>query len=66
MDRYKKSVAVAAVSEYAAVAAAHNLTPTQLSLAWCYSRPWVKSPACVRGLVCWHGGWRLVVVVAAR
>jgi aryl-alcohol dehydrogenase-like predicted oxidoreductase len=38
-------VAVAAVSEYAAVAAAHGLTPTQLSLMWCYNRPWVSTPA---------------------
>jgi aryl-alcohol dehydrogenase-like predicted oxidoreductase len=42
MDRYKKSLAVEAVDEYAKVAKAHLLTPTQLSLMWCYSRPWVR------------------------
>lgn len=43
MDRYKKSTAVEAVKLYGDVAASHGLTPTELSLAWCYTRPWVAS-----------------------
>ena len=43
MERYKKSIAQEAVAAYIDVAAKHGLTPTQLSLAWCYSRPWVAS-----------------------
>lgn len=43
MSRYKQSLAKTAVDEYIAVAEKHGLTPTQLALAWCYSRPWVAS-----------------------
>lgn len=43
MERYKKSLAQEAVDCYMQVADKYGLTPTQLSLAWCYSRPWVAS-----------------------
>lgn len=43
MDRYKKSIAVEAVEAYAEVASKHGVSLTDLSLAWCYSRPWVAS-----------------------
>lgn len=43
MERYSKSLAHDAVDEYMLVAAKHGLTATELSLAWCYSRPWVAS-----------------------
>ena len=43
MERYQLSRAKQAVAEYAGVARKHGLTPTQLALAWCYSRPWVAS-----------------------
>jgi len=43
MSRYKQSLAVDAVAAYAAVATKHGVSPTELSLAWCYSRPWVAS-----------------------
>lgn len=38
MERYTKSLAKQAVTEYAAVAKKHGLTPTQLALAWCKVR----------------------------
>jgi len=43
MDRYKESLAQEAVREYMKVAKKHGLSPTELSLAWCKSRPWVAS-----------------------
>ena len=43
MERYKKSIAQEAVAQYIEVAEKYDLTPTELSLAWCYSRPWVAS-----------------------
>lgn len=43
MSRYKQSLAVDAVDAYCAVGKKHGLSPTELSLAWCYSRPWVAS-----------------------
>lgn len=43
MERYKKSIAQEAVGCYIDVAKKFGLTPSELSLAWCYSRPWVAS-----------------------
>ena len=43
MDRYAQSLAKEAVAEYEKVATAYNLTPAQLALKWCYSRPHVAS-----------------------
>ncbi|GBF92777.1 aldo keto reductase [Raphidocelis subcapitata] len=43
MERYYKSLARAATEEYAALAKANGLTPTQLALAWCRSRWFVTS-----------------------
>lgn len=43
MARYQQSLAKQAVSEYAAVAKKHGLTPTQLALGWCASRWFVAS-----------------------
>ena len=43
MPRYKQSLAKEAVGEYERVAAAFGLTPTQLALKWCYTRPHVAS-----------------------
>lgn len=43
MKRYQQSVACEAVAEYCNVAERHNLTPTQLALAWCHSRWFVTS-----------------------
>lgn len=43
MQRYKQSLSVAAVAEYCRIAKEHGLTPAELALAWCYSRPHVAS-----------------------
>ena len=43
MERYQLSRAKMAVAAYAEVARKHGLSPAQLALAWCYSRPWVAS-----------------------
>ena len=43
MERYTKSLAKQAVSEYAAVAKKHGLTPTELALAWCKGKWQVTS-----------------------
>jgi aryl-alcohol dehydrogenase-like predicted oxidoreductase len=41
--RYLRPGVLAAVAKYAALARANGLTPTQLALAWCYSRWFVGS-----------------------
>ena len=41
--RYLRPAVVEAARRYVAVAAAHNMTPTALALAWCYSRWFVAS-----------------------
>ena len=41
--RYLRPSVVAAVKEYAALARANGMTPTQLALAWCYTRWFVAS-----------------------
>ncbi len=41
--RYLRPSVLAAVKEYAELARANGLTPTQLALAWCYSRWFVAS-----------------------
>jgi len=41
--RYVRPSVLAATAEYAALARAHGLTPAQMALAWCYSRPFVAS-----------------------
>lgn len=41
--RYLRPSVLAAVKEYAELARANSLTPTQLALAWCYSRWFVAS-----------------------
>lgn len=43
MQRYSNSLARDAVDEYIKIADKYDMTPTQLALAWCYSRPWVAS-----------------------
>lgn len=43
MQRFKQSLCVAAVDEYSRIAAKHGMTPAELALAWCYSRPHVAS-----------------------
>lgn len=43
MARYRQSMAQTAVAEYTALAQEIGMTPTQLALAWCYSRPHVTS-----------------------
>jgi len=43
MDRYRNSASQDATREYAALAKAHGLTPTQLALAWCRQRWCVTS-----------------------
>lgn len=43
MQRYTKSLAREATEQYVEVAMKHNLTPTQLALAWCNSRWFVAS-----------------------
>jgi aryl-alcohol dehydrogenase-like predicted oxidoreductase len=43
MGRYRTSAADTATREYAAIAARHGLTPTQLALAWVASRWFVAS-----------------------
>ena len=43
MDRYGQSLAKDAVAEYEAVAAFWGMTPAQLALKWCYTRPHVAS-----------------------
>ncbi|MFZ6850047.1 aldo/keto reductase [Undibacterium sp. RuRC25W] len=41
--RYTRSSVLEASGQYAALARAHGLTPTQLALAWCYSRWYIAS-----------------------
>jgi aryl-alcohol dehydrogenase-like predicted oxidoreductase len=41
--RYLRPGVLSAVAQYAALARAHGMTPTQLALAWCYSRWFVGS-----------------------
>ena len=41
--RYMRPEVIASSARYTAVARAHGLTPTQLALAWCYSRWFVAS-----------------------
>lgn len=41
--RYVREKTVAATRRYTEIARAHGLTPTQLALAWCYSRWFVNS-----------------------
>ncbi len=41
--RYLRPALVEATRRYVALAAAHGLTPTELALAWCYSRWFVAS-----------------------
>lgn len=43
MERYRNSPSEMAVKAYSNVAESLGLTPTQLALAWCYSRPFVTS-----------------------
>lgn len=43
MGRYRNSLSEAAVKDYCKVAEQVGLTPTQLALAWCYTRPYVTS-----------------------
>jgi aryl-alcohol dehydrogenase-like predicted oxidoreductase len=43
MARYRNSASEAAVQEYMEIADDMGLTPTQLALAWCYTRPFVAS-----------------------
>ena len=43
MPRYRQSLAREAVSEYETVAAEFGLSPAELALKWCYSRPHVAS-----------------------
>jgi len=43
MARYKQSLAKDAVLKYCEIADKYNLTPTELALSWCYSRPHVTS-----------------------
>ena len=43
MERFNKSLAREAVSEYAAIAQKYGVTPTQLALAFCQSRWFVTS-----------------------
>ena len=41
--RYLRPSVLAAVKEYAQLARAHDMTPAQMALAWCYSRWFVAS-----------------------
>ncbi|MDM5178634.1 aldo/keto reductase [Massilia sp. DJPM01] len=41
--RYLRAPVLAAVKEYTALARANGMTPTQMALAWCYSRWFVAS-----------------------
>jgi len=41
--RYVRPATIAAARQYAALAREHGLTPTQLALAWCYSRWFIAS-----------------------
>ncbi len=43
MDRYDSPTIVAAIGEYAELAEAHNMTPTQLALAFVNERPFLTS-----------------------
>jgi aryl-alcohol dehydrogenase-like predicted oxidoreductase len=43
MKRYQQSIGREAVAEYCNVAKRHDLTPTELALAWCHSRWFVAS-----------------------
>jgi aryl-alcohol dehydrogenase-like predicted oxidoreductase len=41
--RYLRPAVIEATKEYAALARANGMTPTQMALAWCYSRWFVAS-----------------------
>ncbi len=43
MTRYRNPICDKAVATYAKVAKMAGLTPTQLALAWCYTRPFIAS-----------------------
>ena len=43
MERYKQSLAQTAVAAYANIAYKYGLTPTELALAYCYTREHVTS-----------------------
>lgn len=43
MERYKQSLCTEAVDKYCTLADSLGMTPAELSLAWCYSRPHVSS-----------------------
>jgi len=43
MARYKQSLAQTAVAEYCRIAQQHQLSPTELALAWCYKQTHVTS-----------------------
>ena len=43
MARYSESLVKSAVLEYSAIAAKYGMTPSELALAWCYSRWFVAS-----------------------
>lgn len=43
MERYKQSLCTEAVDKYCELADSLSMTPTELSLAWCYSRSHVTS-----------------------
>lgn len=43
MSRYRQSLNEEAINEYCNIAAKYNLTPTQLSLSWCYHDELVTS-----------------------
>ena len=43
MDRYQQSLAKDAVLEYDRIADLYGLSPAQLALKWCYTRPHVQS-----------------------
>ncbi len=43
MKRYRNSISEKATAAYMKTAKMMGLTPTQLALAWCYTRPFVTS-----------------------
>lgn len=43
MKRFQQSLTLQAVEKYMAIAEKHGLTPSELSLAWCYKQPHVAS-----------------------
>ena len=43
MARYKQSLCQKAVIKYCEIAKKYDMTPTELALAWCYTRPHVAS-----------------------